>query len=342
MNNPDLRAAFQFLTSESKDLFLPPNIPETYGIPSPLKFVRDNVAKNLPLIMRNAVNDWPAVQKWNSKYFREAIPEKEVTVAITPNGYADGLAFHQEEEYFVLPLEQTMRMEDFLNALDHKDPDVVPYIQRQNSNLTEDFQELWMDVKQNSLNFASEAFNKEPDAINFWMGDERAITSSKLRRTQLSRDIGAFLKLFYRSTVHKDPYENIYCVISGYKDFILIPPIDLHNVPRRKYPMGIYMQQNDDSIVIEPVVDKKGQPGLIEWVSVDPLNPDLERFPCYADATTYEIRLNAGDLLYLPSLWYHHVRQSHKCIAINFWYDMDYDARYCFYKMMEKLCNYGQ
>jgi len=25
---------------------------------------------------------------------------------------------------------------------------------------------------------------------------------------------------------HKDPYENIYCVIRGYKDFILFPPSD--------------------------------------------------------------------------------------------------------------------
>ncbi|XP_035916277.1 bifunctional peptidase and (3S)-lysyl hydroxylase Jmjd7 isoform X1 [Anopheles stephensi] len=319
MNNSNLRDAFQVLTNEAKDLFLPASIPETFGIPSALEFVRDSVAKNLPLIMREAINDWPAVEKWNSKYFRETLVDKEVTVAITPNGYADGLALHEEEEYFVLPLEQSMCMGDFLDALDQKHPDAIPYIQRQNSNLTEDFQELWMDVNESSLDFASEAFNKKPDAINFWMGDERAITS-----------------------MHKDPYENIYCVISGYKDFILIPPIDLHNVPRRHYPMGIYMQENDDKIVIEPILDEIGKPRLIEWVSVDPLAPDLERFPCYADATTYEIRLNAGDLLYLPSLWYHHVRQSHKCIAVNFWYDMEYDARYCFYRMMEKLCNYGQ
>lgn len=55
----------------------------------------------------------------------------------------------------------------------------VLYIQRQNSNLTEDFQELWKDIDIESLSFAAEAFNKEPDAVNFWMGDERAITSSE-------------------------------------------------------------------------------------------------------------------------------------------------------------------
>lgn len=39
---------------------------------------------------------------------------------------------------------------------------------------------MWDDVSMELLHFAQEAFNKEPDAINFWMGDERAITSSML------------------------------------------------------------------------------------------------------------------------------------------------------------------
>ncbi|XP_058819253.1 bifunctional peptidase and (3S)-lysyl hydroxylase Jmjd7 isoform X2 [Topomyia yanbarensis] len=317
MDTPFLRQAFNVLTDEAKDLFLGPTISETFAVPTSLEFTRDYVAKNLPLIIREVNNDWPAVEKWNSKYFRETLPGKEVTVAITPNGYADGLAKHDGEEYFVLPLETPMTMAQFLSSLDHKGKN-VHYIQRQNSNLTEDFHDLWEDIDMDRLSFASDAFNKEPDAINFWMGDDRAITS-----------------------MHKDPYENIYCVISGYKDFILVPPVDLHNVPRRRYPMGIYMQEDDGNIVIEPILDEIGRPRLIEWVSVDPLEPDVKRFPEYNNATVYEIRVNAGDMLYLPSLWYHHVRQSHKCIAVNFWYDMEYDARYCYYKMVEKLCGFG-
>lgn len=71
----------------------------------------------------------------------------------------------------------------------------------------------------------------------------------------------------------------------------------------------------------------KNQQEMIEWVSIDPLNPDYKTYPSYAKANVYEVRVNAGDILYLPSLYYHHVRQSHKCIAINFWYDMEFDAR---------------
>lgn len=144
--------------------------------------------------------------------------------------------------------------------------------------------------------------------------------------------------------MHKDPYENIYCVISGHKDFILIPPVDMHNVPRSKYPTATYKSNANNGsgeMVIDPILDDAGQPICVEWVAIDPLQPDLKRYPQYSKATALEIRVNAGDILYLPALWYHHVRQSHKCIAVNFWYDMDYDARYCYYKMSEQLCGFG-
>lgn len=53
---------------------------------------------------------------------RKLIPEKEVNVAITPNGYADGIAKNNKDgkEYFVMPEEATMTMDDFLDALDDK------------------------------------------------------------------------------------------------------------------------------------------------------------------------------------------------------------------------------
>jgi len=48
---------------------------------------------------------------------------------------------------------------------------------------------------------------------------------------------------------------------------------------------------------------------------VDPLNPDTETYPQFRNARCLEVTLCAGDALYLPSLWYHHVRQTHATIA---------------------------
>lgn len=112
--------------------------------------------------------------------FRDTIPNKVVTVALTPNGYADGLATEENTgiTHFVTPEEIEMPMKDFLKILDDQSSNFVSYIQRQNSNLLEDFKELVYDVDKD-IPWASEAFDKLPDAVNFWMGDERAVTSSE-------------------------------------------------------------------------------------------------------------------------------------------------------------------
>lgn len=154
-------------------------------------------------------------------------------------------------EYFVLPEEQTMKLEEFLNKLDESGNGNVYYIQKQNSNLSNDFHELLNDIDMQTLKFAFEAFNKEPDAANFWMGDRRAITS-----------------------LHKDPYENMYCVISGFKDFILIPPTDYAYVPRKKYPIGTYKTKNsqNEEMFIDPVTNGRFATLLTSTISKTLIN----------------------------------------------------------------------
>ena len=49
------------------------------------------------------------------------MPEKNVNVAITPNGYADGIALKDKKEYFVIPEEQDMTMKEFLDKLNNND-----------------------------------------------------------------------------------------------------------------------------------------------------------------------------------------------------------------------------
>ena len=53
----------------------------------------------------------------------------------------------------------------------------------------------------------------------------------------------------------------------------------------------------------------------VPWVAIDPLRPDLEKYPQYSQATPVSVTVHAGQILYLPSLWFHHVQQSHGCIA---------------------------
>ncbi|XP_075160117.1 jumonji domain containing 7 [Haematobia irritans] len=324
MNNSKINSAFDILLNEANDLCIGTEVCELTELPNAVEFAREYYAKQRPVVFRNVLSSWKAIGKWNTEYFRTHLGDKLVDVAITPNGYADGLALRHEDqkEYFVLPLEEQITMKTFLDMLD--DPrGVVYYIQKQNSNFSLDFPELKDDIDASLLEFAEKCFNKPPDAVNFWMGDERAITS-----------------------MHKDPYDNLYCVISGYKDFILLPPHCLPFIPKQEYPTGVYkLNEETNQYHIEPLLTQhedtnevnEQKPLLTEWISIDPLSPDLEKYPMFSKVQPLHVRVNAGDLLFLPNYWYHHVRQSHKCIAVNFWYDMEYDSRYCFFRMLEEL-----
>lgn len=144
-------------------------------------------------------------------FYRSKIGSEEVTVTVTPNGYADAVCGNR----FVMPEERRMTFGSFLDVIERKyNPRGVFYVQKQNSNFTDEFQSLMSDAPAD-IPWASEAlgeymaffpsFNllylswlsdfqtflisnfhcltpltgKKPDAVNFWIGDERAVTSSK-------------------------------------------------------------------------------------------------------------------------------------------------------------------
>ncbi|KAF9379077.1 JmjC domain-containing protein 7, partial [Podila verticillata] len=185
------------LISEVQDFNL--STIERIELPTPLEFHR-YVASNRPVIItlpptatttpRADLPDsgrgwsWPAFTKWTNEYLSGALGEKQITVACTPNGWADAVV---DDKYFAMPCEKKMTFEQFLDGMpirmlkpDSKeegreqedkenvvDPyQEVRYIQLQNGNLMTEYKELMDDVPA-SIPFASEALGKEPDAVNF-------------------------------------------------------------------------------------------------------------------------------------------------------------------------------
>lgn len=302
----ELKISLHNLAQEAKELYLDREVPRLDSPPSPLSFYRDYVAPNKPVIIHKAFDQWPALEKWNSNYFRETIGDLTVSVAVTPNGYADAITNGK----FVMPLERQMKMSEFLDIMDSPEKyNGVFYIQKQNSNLTEEFSVIISDVEKD-ISLGTEAFGKTPDAVNFWMGDSRAVTS-----------------------MHRDHYENLYCVVSGWKKFTLIPPTDLPFVPYETYHAANYHQTEEGEYVIKD----DPETGKVPWVAVDAINPDLKTYPEFGKTTPIQVTVNKGEMLYLPSLWFHHVQQSHACIAVNYWYDMEFDIKYNYYKFMENI-----
>ncbi|XP_050692234.1 bifunctional peptidase and (3S)-lysyl hydroxylase Jmjd7-like [Eriocheir sinensis] len=300
-----VKEALLRLSTEAQELYLNSRVPVLAAAPLPLPFFREWVAANKPVVVQGVTKRWPALTRWTHDYLRDRLGHKEVSVAVTPNGYADAPC----DGFFVMPEERTMKFGQFLDIMEN--PESQPgvfYIQKQNSNFTEEFSEILGDAA-TEVPWFSEALGKTPDAVNFWMGDGRAVTS-----------------------MHKDHYENIYCVISGYKDFILLPPSDAPWVPYRLYPPAAYRETHPGTFTIEPTHGEE-----VPWVCIDPVTPDLATYPQYGHASPVHCRVHAGEALYLPSLWYHHVRQSHGCLAVNFWYDMEYDVKYNYHKLLQSL-----
>jgi hypothetical protein len=74
-------------------------------------------------------------------------------------------------------------------------------------------------------------------------------------------------------------------------------------------------------------------------------NPDCDehylKYPSLEHTSPLHVTLHPGELLYLPSLVYHQVGQQknddESIIAINYWFDMKYDLRYNYYKLVENL-----
>ncbi|TRZ00661.1 hypothetical protein DNTS_013000 [Danionella cerebrum] len=152
---------------------------------------------------------------------------------------------------------------------------------------------------------------------------------------ELTGDVQTHIPWMSEALVHKDHYENLYCVISGEKEFILLPPSDRPFIPYELYQPATYRETEEGTFEI---VDEENSP-KVPWIPLDPLKPDYDRYPSYRSAKALRCSVKAGEMLYLPSLWFHHVRQSHGCTAVNFWYDMEYDIKYSYFQLLESLTN---
>ncbi len=101
---------------------------------------------------------------------------------------------------------------------------------------------------------------------------------------------------------HYDLSYNIACVVSGKRRFIVFPPNATHNL----YPGPLEFTLSGPPVSM-----------------VDPENPDLEKYPKFADAIKQGqmAELNPGDVIFIPFAWWHHVTSlSDFNVLVNYWW----------------------
>ena len=133
-----------------------------------------------------------------------------------------------------------------------------------------------------------------PEAVNIWIGNHRST-----------------------SALHKDNYENLYCVISGTKTFVLISPLEVACVRERTLPSATYKRvcvcvdkgeeeeeggegnQKKKFIIVpdDPPAKVHG------WPTLDPDDPHKRQSPFWKHCRPLRVDVGPGEMLYLPALW---------------------------------------
>mmetsp|Transcript_1583 Transcript_1583/g.3499 ORF Transcript_1583/g.3499 Transcript_1583/m.3499 type:complete len:121 (+) Transcript_1583:2-364(+) len=86
------------------------------------------------------------------------------------------------------------------------------------------------------------------------------------------------------ATNHFDGERNFVTVLSGERRYVLAHPRQCGNMAL--FPFG----------------HPSARHSAIDWA-----HPDLEEFPGFENARANEVVLQAGDSLFLPSLWFHYI-----------------------------------
>lgn len=100
------------------------------------------------------------------------------------------------------------------------------------------------------------------------------------------------------STMHTDDKNNLLCQVIGEKLIILASPNETDNL----YPY-------------EGMLNNTSQ--------VDAENLDFEKFPLTKNVKFSRVVLRAGEILFIPKLWWHYVRSLSPSISISFWFNED-------------------
>ncbi|PON89746.1 JmjC domain containing protein [Trema orientale] len=309
--------------------------------PTPLQFLRDFVSQNKPCIISNATLHWLALSNWSSdSYLIEALSTSSssapmVSVHLTPNGRADAIVplndINKDNDVSSppssaslcfasahvqhMPFPEALKLiSSTSNNSNNTQPKVIAYAQQQNDCFRSEYSALSDDCD-SDIPWASEALGCHPEAVNIWIGNHLSETS-----------------------FHKDHYENLYAVVTGQKHFILLPPTDVHRMYIQDYPAAQYSYFQDTG---EFTLELEKPVRYVPWCSVNPYpsaaetkDSETAKFPLYfRGPKPFECTVNPGEILYLPSMWFHHVRQSPDDSGRT----IAFDIKYAYFNFLQSI-----
>ncbi|KAK6908025.1 hypothetical protein I203_102026 [Kwoniella mangroviensis CBS 8507] len=265
-----------------------------------------------PLTTAAHTHDWT-----QPEIYQEISGERKVTVAITDDGLADSVREMEDgSTTFVKAFDDKMTISTLISHLQSDtggDSGGAYYLQSQDGNIYRSTPhpdgspelEVFQDHIQRDVEWMKEATGSEAEAVNLWIGDRKSTTS-----------------------LHHDPYENIYHVLAGKKIFTLLSPIE-----------GLWLDQQfhkpstlgrSPSGTLHPILDD--DPTFpIPWVSSTQLPSRVHPI---------RMELKEGETLYLPANWWHRVEQEEGnagiVVAVNYWYPAEINPQIYAYERLAR------
>jgi len=275
--------------------------------------IRPSFNSQTPLLLPNLLANCDAMHFWKSlEYWRLAVGED------TPIEVEVGKAYNTGSERV------TMMFGEYLNYLtlcmEHENKEYEEYqktgdAEKQQTDLevaylaqNEMFPQVINDIK--IPEFCDDAKYTVGEGKLYhsmlWMGPRHTVTP-----------------------LHYDPLDNLLMQICGYKRVLLFPPDkeqdddDDEKELDDQEKMARIMKRATQTKIDKSSWHYAGQDGAqYNTSAVDDIeNPDFVKFPSFKAAPTpYECILGPGDVLYIPSKWWHHVRSLEFSVSANAWW----------------------
>ncbi|KFD72264.1 hypothetical protein M514_01322 [Trichuris suis] len=299
-----------------------PKCEELSVLPDRDEFEKNYLGRSKPVIFKKAITDWPAFQKWTNAFLRKTFGNKTVHVKLSPNGIFEGveptkdwnvaadlLRIPEEvkrhlahpELLLVRPASNETLFSDFLDFISKKGARNSMSAYLEYTSIRGNFKSLEEDI--DPLPFLGAAMR--PVHLNIWISNGNTL-----------------------GKLHFDEYENFLCQLRGRKQVILTDP-----------------QSNDrlhEGYIVEAMLtykngtfsrDKLLQSTALTMSPIDITYPDFEKFPSLRDLKWLNCTIEPGDVLYMPSFWWHEVQSypdvdENRNLAVNFWYRRFWDKEF--------------
>lgn len=241
----------------------------------------DKYFESEPVILAGIISDWPAVKKWSPEFFEEQHGDTDIWLDYyDPDSERSSLDHHLDWNI------KQVKFREYIQALkSNKDN----YSLREDKELFANIPELTEDLNNLQPFLDPECFD-EDDYKGLWFARKGHVTA-----------------------LHIDIGEGHLFQIYGEKRFTFFSPEQtpyLYEEDRARIDKDERSKEVDDD---ELEIWKE----YMRWSLVNPLHPDYEKFPELKKAEYRVAEVKAGDVIYVPSGWWHMVESLGITISVT-------------------------